>query len=236
MKFQVLNIDEVDSTNNWLRTHEGEAGLVVTAEHQTAGRGCGTNVWESERGRNLLFSVLLCPEHIAAAQQFRISMATALAIRSVVAREVPGEPVSIKWPNDIYVGHRKICGTLIENQLSGSAIRRSIVGVGLNVNQQRFVSDAPNPVSLCQLTGHEHDRKALLDSILEQLDAYLTSEQTPCEYRRQLYRRGTVGRYRDAGGEFLAELITVEDDGRLLLRHASGQQRHYAFKELQFII
>ena len=158
MKFQTIHISETDSTNRWLRERnvfEGdgaEPDMVVVADFQTAGRGCGTNSWESERGSNLLFSILLHPKDIKANQQFLISEIIALALAETIAKRV-GEGVSIKWPNDIYWHDRKLCGILIEHRLSGDTIAESIIGVGLNVNQTVFVSNAPNPVSLKQITG-----------------------------------------------------------------------------------
>jgi BirA family biotin operon repressor/biotin-[acetyl-CoA-carboxylase] ligase len=141
-------------------------------------------------------------------------------------------PLSIKWPNDIYWKDCKLGGILIENRLSGAFVRDSIIGVGLNVNQAQFVSDAPNPVSLLQMTGREHDREKLLLSVVERFALDVSAE----EYRALLYRRHGFHPYRDKEGDFEAELITVEDDGHLLLRDRNGQQRRYAFKEVQFLL
>ena len=123
--------------------------MVVWAEYQTAGRGCGTNQWESERGKNLTFSILIHPKDLPATQQFHISMAISLAICEALEQYI-GD-VSIKWPNDIYWRNGKIGGILIENTLKGSIIMESIIGVGLNVNQRIFKSNAPNPVSMWQI-------------------------------------------------------------------------------------
>ncbi|MBR7086062.1 MAG: biotin--[Prevotella sp.] len=131
MEARVIRLDEVDSTNRWLRENVAadEATTVCVADFQTAGRGCGTNSWESERGKNLLFSVLIHPSDIAANEQFQISMATALAICDALRDFGIGE-ARVKWPNDIYWRDRKLCGMLIENRLSGNVIRDSIVGIG----------------------------------------------------------------------------------------------------------
>ena len=234
-KMEVIHLSETDSTNRWLREHPAEGDVNVWTDYQTAGRGCGTNTWESERGANLLYSMLIHPERVAATRQFLISMVTANSISRVVARYA--ENVSVKWPNDIYVGDRKICGILIENTLQGSHIKDSVIGVGLNVNQLRFVSDAPNPVSLANLTGRTFDREALLGELMEAFSAeWADVEGVRERYLAQLYRRTGFFRYRDASGEFMAELVTVEDDGHLVLRHIDGPAHRYAFKEVQFII
>ena len=160
VEWKIIHIDETDSTNRWLREQGGEEDMVVWADFQTAGRGQGTNKWESEQGKNLLFSILLHPKDIPANKQFAISMQVSLAICEALGERI-GD-LSIKWPNDIYWRNAKICGILIENRLQGSRIRDSIIGVGLNVNQRQFHSDAPNPVSLWQICEQETDREQLL--------------------------------------------------------------------------
>ena len=234
MTFDIIHIDDTDSTNRWLREHgDAERNQVVWTDYQSAGRGCGTNTWESERGKNLLFSMLVHPQGLKANEQFRISMAISIAIVNALSPLISHpSPLSIKWPNDIYWQDRKLCGILIENRLTGAFVRDSIIGVGLNVNQARFLSDAPNPVSLRQITGREHDREALLHSVIECFALDINAE----DYRALLYRRRGLHPYRDAEGDFEAELIAVEDDGHLLLRDSNGRQRRYAFKEIQFTI
>jgi len=235
MEFKIIHIPETDSTNRYLRELKAEGDVLVQTDYQTAGRGCGTNRWESERGQNLLFSLLIHPKQVPASKQFLISMVTANSISKVVSKYV--ENVSVKWPNDIYVGDRKICGILIQNTLQGGTIKDSVIGVGLNVNQLRFVSDAPNPVSLANLTGRTFDREQLLHELLEAFEAeWADPEGVRARYLAQLYRRKGFFRYRDAYGEFVAELVTVEDDGHLVLRCVDGYTHRYAFKEVQFII
>ena len=246
MDFKIIHIDETDSTNRWLKEHSDsslaslsdvakEPSLCVVADYQTAGKGCGTNSWESERGKNLTFSVMLHPVEIPASGQFRISEAVSVALCTTLETYIYNK-VEIKWPNDIYVGDQKICGILIENRLQGSTIMDSIVGIGLNVNQQTFRSDAPNPVSMYQLVGHEMDRTALLDAFLEALDEAMDSETVGTDYRSRLYRRDGFYDYRDGQGDFQAKLLNVLDDGRLVLLDTEGTARLYAFKEVQYII
>ena len=141
--------------------------------------------------------------------------------------------LSIKWPNDIYWHDRKLCGILIECQLSGQLIRDCIIGVGLNVNQRQFRSDAPNPVSLRQIIGHDLDRETVLQRIL---GAFTLTGVDAARYRSLLYRREGLHAYRDKAGEFKATLLTVEPDGHLVLRDELGTTRRYAFKEVQYII
>ena len=236
MNWKIIHIDETDSTNRWLRAHgDGSSELVVVADYQTAGRGCGTNTWESERGKNLLFSVLIHPTDIFANEQFRITMAASVAVCQALQPFI-SEKVAIKWPNDIYVGDKKICGMLIENVLHGNVIKASIIGIGLNVNQTEFKSDAPNPVSLRQLTGKETDLEMMLQAFLRAFKATYYDKTTCFTYKSMLYRREKYAIYRDKTSCFTATLTNVLPDGRLLLVDKDGQERLYAFKEVQFII
>ena len=232
MEWKIIHIAETNSTNNWLKEH-GDDGLVVVADYQTAGRGCGTNKWESERGKNLLFSMLVHPHDIPAVRQFHISMAISLAICESLEQYI-GD-LSIKWPNDIYWRNGKIAGILIENTLKGTVIKNSIIGVGLNVNQRDFRSDAPNPVSLWQVSGQETDRDELLRDILRRFDGLL-GHDIRHHYLSRLYRRRGFHPYADAEGAFMAEIADVREDGHLVLSDEAANERIYAFKEVTFII
>lgn len=234
MKWKIVHIDETDSTNRWLKDH-GEGTMVVATDYQTAGKGCGSNSWESERGKNLTFSMLIHPDGIAAREQFHITEVVSVALCRTLRPYIYNK-VEIKWPNDIYVGDRKICGILIENRLQGNVIVDCIIGIGLNVNQRVFLSDAPNPVSMYQLTGQETDREALLADFLQTFDQEWQNKTNGSEYRELLYRKGKDGLYEDKTGRFVARLADVLPDGRLLLVDEEGKERTYAFKEVSFII
>ena len=160
-------------------------------------------------------------------------MQVSLAICEALGEHIGN--LSIKWPNDIYWRNAKIGGILIENRLQGSCIRDCIIGVGLNVNQRQFHSDAPNPVSLWQIIEQETDREQLLRNILKALAHYQGSD-VKASYLSLLYRRKGFHPYVDKDGAFMAEIVDVEDDGHLLLRDEEGKERRYAFKEVSFII
>ena len=238
MDWEIIHLAETDSTNRWLRENQvlianDQKQIAVVADYQTAGRGCGTNRWESERGKNLLFSILLHPTEVAATKQFWISMAVSLAICEALGQYI-GD-LSIKWPNDIYWRNGKIGGILIENTLKGGIIKDSIIGIGLNVNQRHFQSDAPNPVSIWQICEQETNREQLMQNILECLNHYLYQD-IKTQYRAMLYRRRGFHPYVDKNGAFMGEIVDVEDDGHLLLRDDDGCERRYAYKEVQFVI
>ena len=233
VEWKIVHIDETDSTNRWLREQGGEENVVVWADYQTAGRGCGTNHWESERGKNLTFSMLLHPHDVPAQKQFRISRAISLAICKALGQHI-GD-LSIKWPNDIYWRDGKIGGILIEVTLQGNKVKDCIIGIGLNINQRVFRSDAPNPVSMWQICEQETDCEQLLQEILQAFQEYM-GKSNKDEYQSMLYRRKGFHPYADKDGAFMAEIIDVEDDGHLLLRDDNGQLRRYAFKEVTFVI
>lgn len=240
---RLIRLEETSSTNSYLREYhpeEGEKMTVVVADYQNAGRGCGSNSWESERGKNLLLSILVHPTMVPIAHQFMLSMAGALAEKDTLDHYVEG--IALKWPNDIYWQDKKICGTLIETSIGGGHIKDCVFGIGLNINQQQFVSDAPNPVSLCQILGHEVEKEQVLQSLLESFTTYYRMiengryDDITGLYHHALYRAHGFYPFRDAEGEFDGAIIEVEDNGRLIMRDRAGMIREYTFKEVEFII
>lgn len=241
--FEIIRVDETDSTNNAIRNHEHSPGkefLVISAEYQTGGKGQRGNSWESARGKNLLFSLSCHPTFLHAQQQFLLSQIISLSVLDVFRHYI--RRFSIKWPNDIYWRDKKIGGILIENDLSGTHIARSIIGVGLNINQTEFKGGAPNPVSLLQVCGIHCKRKHVLERILKHFESYYRMLErgevgTIREhYRKALFRRRDFHPYRDADGVFNARLHHVEDSGLIILEDTEGRLRPYAFKEVEFVL
>lgn len=225
-------IEECASTNAAIR-RDAPHGYALMALNQTAGRGQRGNTWEAEPGRNITLSLMLRPRDIEASRQFEVSEAVALGVADLL-RGLGIEEVRVKWSNDIYVGNRKICGILIENALSGKMIERSIAGIGLNVNQAEFRSDAPNPVSLRQLTGREYDLEPLAEEMVRLILARLARGKNHADYRAALWRGRGVHPWQTPEGEkFDAAIEDVLPDGRLIL---SGRERPYAFKEVAPIL
>ena len=240
-------VKETTSTNDYLanlcRESKAKEFYTVVAKSQTNGKGQRGNSWESESGKNLTFSIVLYPTALEANKQFILSMLAALACHEALSNYTNG--FSIKWPNDIYWKDKKIGGILIENELEGKYITQSIIGIGLNINQEAFHSDAPNPVSLKQIIGAEVNLQEVLmkavHSIIvgyRQLEAYFNITQLAISamYRKHLYRRKGLFPYRDAQGDFLAEHQEVEPDGHLVLKDEQGALRRYAFKEVTFVL
>lgn len=247
MKTTILRLGTTDSTNRYLRDYaagltehdDGLTAVVAVADYQTSGHGQGSNTWESEAGKNLLFSILTHPTAVAPRRQFTLSMAMALAVAEALRHYTDG--ISLKWPNDVYRYDKKISGTLIETHIAGDKIHYCISGTGINVNQRVFRSEAPNPVSIVNATGRYTPPEEVLQRVLDAYALYygmaLRGETTTLGelYHAALYRRGEEHMYEDAGGRFIATLTGVDDSGRLLLRCADGL-RAYSFKEVRFII
>ena len=239
-----LFVPQTDSTNKQLRLHLSAAHLpersVLHTDFQTAGRGQVGNTWESEAGKNLTFSVVLYPTSLAANRQFLISQIAALSVKETLDAYTDG--ISVKWPNDVYYKDQKICGMLVENDLCGATLLCSIIGIGLNLNQALFRSNAPNPVSLLQITGKETDRTEVLDSFLARLDTYyirlLREEYADIQaaYRSALYRGTGFHPYQDSDGIFEACIHEVEPTGHLLLQRKDKSIRRYAFKEVSIFL
>ncbi|MDE6296684.1 MAG: biotin--[acetyl-CoA-carboxylase] ligase [Muribaculaceae bacterium] len=242
-----LTLSEVLSTNSYCREHFKELGLniCVRALSQPEGRGQRGNSWESEPGKNLTFSILWKPAGLAPREQFSISEATACGVVDYL--ESRGIEARVTWPNEIYVGDKKICGILIEHSLIGNEMDYSIIGVGINVNQHDFISDALNPVSMWQLTGKRYDLRQEMESVGEMIERNLEAIKD-VEGRKDMHSRflkklwrgdGNGYRFRDVatGEEYMGVIKGIESDGFLnVLPSEGGDVRRYAFKEVEFIL
>ena len=233
---------------------EGERFLYTA--FQTAGRGQAGNGWESEEGKNLLCSILLPPRKDLFYLNVLVSVAVHKVIRSLLFERSGllslSEAVSIKWPNDIYYGDKKVAGILIENAIIGNEIKYSIAGIGLNVNQTIFVSNAPNPVSLKLISGKETDIDALMQALMTQIEALEATDEAQvwAYYRDHLYRREgfwpfverevstapTMNADRKTEGVFLAKIENVRTNGEIELRDQNGNLRTYHFKQVRYVL
>lgn len=244
-KPQIIRFDALGSTNDHAAdlARKGPSvvaeGTCVWALEQTHGRGRHGAVWESEPGKNLTFSVIYYPAFLTSDTQFLLSSAVALGIADSLKPYVAG--VSVKWPNDIYVGDRKIAGILIEHSVSGKALSHTIVGIGLNVNQTTFLSDAPNPVSLKQVTGREHDLWLILNVLLTSLESRYRqledgdAESIRAEYHTMLYQLHRYRPYVICGKPVTAQITGVTPEGRLHLETKDGTLFLCGTKEVAFV-
>lgn len=239
----IIELGIIGSTNNYatgeLLTKRPPEGTVYVANRQESGRGQLNNKWESETGKNLTISIVLYPEPIEIINQFEISKMFALGISDFLGKYI--DDVKIKWPNDIYVGNGKIAGLLIESSISQSKISSCIGGMGININQQKFVSDAPNPVSLCQVTGRFYDLDTCLKFLCEMLDIrykQLLSGDTANidkDYISKLFRYNELSGFKDDEGVYKGQIEGVDNIGRLIISDTKGRKKSYHYKEVEFL-
>lgn len=247
-EFYIEHLDTVDSTNSYARCHSarlwavaGDAkAVVVYAHEQTAGRGQRGNVWHSRAGENLLVSFVVRPTALPVTSQFALSQAVALAVRSAMG--YLDIDVVLKWPNDIYVGERKLAGILVELDCCGSLVEQAVIGIGLNVNEEQFAPMEKVPVSMKMLTGEVYDVQEVLGVLLDSFSYYSSLLDAGCysllaaEYKKNLLGYKRLMHYRDAASEFDAKIMDIASDGRISLQRTDGSMHAYAFKEVEPVI
>jgi BirA family biotin operon repressor/biotin-[acetyl-CoA-carboxylase] ligase len=241
MRPRIIQLESVQSTNGYLAeelrksTRPGE--LAVIADYQESGKGQGENRWHSDRGENLLMSVLIFPEFLSASSQFHLSRVASLAIVTILKHENL-LPV-IKWPNDIIAGNGKIAGILIENGITGTYISYTIVGIGLNLNQQVF-PDFPFPAtSLLLETGKRSKPRVMADRLLDALMAGYVQlkggsvESLEDEYLEHLYRKDRPCEFIAGGEEFTGIIRGVNHLGELLVER-DGRIDSYGSQQIRY--
>ncbi len=242
----IILLQETASTNDFIKRNANtlQSGTLIYAYKQTAGRGQKGNTWEAEPGKNSTFSLLIKKPKVDVKEQFYISEAVSLAI--VDALEKYADGFKIKWPNDIYYGDYKIGGILIEHSLDSEGIDYTVIGVGVNINQQAFISGAPNPASLTRITGDFYEIGKITEEFGEMVESYCRFDGSRKQlnalherYLKRLYRNdGMSHRFvLPTGVQFQAIIEAVAPDGTITLRHtADGTLHHYQFKEVGFVI
>ena len=250
-----MYIAETHSTNTLLKERymDEDNLFTIRTDFQTAGRGQQGNGWESERGKNLLFSILLQQPDIPVSRSFFITMAVTTAMTDAINSlgYAFSSPLTIKWPNDIYIGDKKLAGILIETVLSGSRIAQAVIGIGVNLNQTKWMGAAPNPTSLFLEAGHKTDPQVLLDHFIHYLPQRLQVEEKTCrDYRCRLYRRDGFHWYAPRTvslqptmnvmfreeSSFEAEIKDITPSGELVLRRRDGVLQVFHFKQIRYVL
>lgn len=239
----LIKLNEIDSTNyflrNWISNNAPIEGAVILAEHQTAGRGQMGTSWQSQLGQNITLSLLYQPKFLKAQEQFVLSACVAYAIYETVQYFLPQHLVEVKWPNDIMVNRKKICGILIENSIQGSTLHNSIIGIGLNVHQDIF-EDLDTATSL-KNEGFIGEKEEVLKYLLEKIEAlYLQLkiqkyQDIIDQYHQVLLGRGVLMKFKDANGEFFGIIEGIQLDGRIEISTSDGS-RFYYHKEVVFCL
>lgn len=242
----IIRLDTVGSTNEYLKNRvrkndEFHEGTIVVATEQTSGKGLDTNSWESEAGKNLTFSILLKPGFLKPERQFMLNKAIALGLFDYIQSVIKNNEVTIKWPNDIYINNGKVAGTLINNTISGNNILYSIIGIGFNINQSLFRSNAPNPVSLKHYLQYILDLNECLNSFCTFLNIrygqLINHEHSRLnsDYLNALYRYKEVFPYRIKGEIVNAMITGVSEYGKLQLVSQSNRTIECDLKEIEYL-
>lgn len=239
---RLIRLSTIDSTNTYAlnllsNTKPPSEGTVILADNQTTGRGQQGNTWNSKVGESLTFSLILQPHFLPIMQQFELTIASSVGVCK--AFQSKGVDVQLKWPNDIYVDGKKLGGMLIENQVQGNTIRSCVIGIGLNINQEEFSVDLPNPVAVRQLLGTEQSIDYWLALILEHIEAaYLQlkagkTAELKAYYLQQLYLMNTPALFEIRGKKEEGIITGVGNQGHLQML-INGEEHLFDLKEVKF--
>ena len=234
---KITHFKTLESTNQYLQNLLNEgidiADNIVVTNFQTSGKGQGKNVWESEDGKNLLFSIALDMSFLKAENQFILTQIVSVTMINVLKKYLPEESLFIKWPNDIYFNDKKIAGILIKNEIRGMMMGTSIIGIGLNVNQTSFDDNLPNPISMKMITGKDFDLDELLSAISYQLSA-ISYQFSTFNYTNKLYRYKQWASYEHEGVVKEMMIIGYDQFGRLILKEKNDREVVCDLKEISF--
>jgi BirA family transcriptional regulator, biotin operon repressor / biotin---[acetyl-CoA-carboxylase] ligase len=239
----IIELDVVDSTNNYAMglVHAGLAqhGTAVLAQYQTAGKGQRGKSWVMDAGKNLSFSVILCPNFLKPLQSFHLLATVAVTVHEILALKI-GEEASIKWPNDMYWRDRKTGGILIENIFRGNEWPWAVVGIGLNLNQTSFPAFLNKAVSLKQITGKEYNAKELAAEIQAALLPAIHNlntngfEQPYRLYNKTLFKQGQKVKLKKGNRQFETFVKSVNKQGQLVT--GNGVEECFDFGEVEWIV
>lgn len=239
----IIELSEIDSTNNYAMRliDEGmaEHGMVVRADFQTKGKGQLANLWLAEESKNLLISAIIDTREFAIEKQFFLNAATCLSVAEMLMTNYNIPHVSIKWPNDIYAGDKKIAGILIENSLRGSQWTNAVVGIGLNVNQAVF-SDLNRATSMFNQTQEKQKVKSVLKNLLKILNKHFlkigNNEHALFEaFNQNLYKVNKEITFTKKNELYKGIVKGVNAFGELEVEVA-GKLKRYRHKEIELVL
>ena len=240
----LIKLKEVDSTNNFLKELLSKSeplpeGTVIMADNQFAGRGQLESVWRTQTGKNISTSIYIKPSFLPLNKHFYLNMAVSLAVSDTLSYFIPSG-IKVKWPNDMYYYDKKLGGILIENALTGSEIKSSVIGIGLNINQKHFSADISlKATSVIQILHKEVQLEVIMEKLFAFMEKYYLILKTGKysilhkSYLERLYNFEMSGFYKQDGEVFEGTIIGIEENGRLMM-NVNGTQRSFNFKEIEF--
>lgn len=240
----MVELESIDSTNNFaknlLQREKPTEGTLIYAHEQSSGRGQMGNTWKAEKDKNLTLSIILYPQFLDTDKQFFLNMAVSLGVKDF-CESVLGEEIKIKWPNDIYHHNDKLGGVLIENTINGNRVTSSIVGIGININQEDFAKDIPNATSFFLISNKGHQLKSLIELLSSFIEKYylqlrqLHFNFLDKAYMEALYRYQQTFEFKKGAQTFKGEINGVTKEGKLII-HSKGKEQKFAFKEVEYVI
>lgn len=240
----ILTFDTLPSTNKYcelLNLDKVEEFTIYYTKEQTAGIGQKGNHWESAPNENLTFSIILKPHFLAFEDQFQLTKILSLGVGDYLYAALPQHDIAIKWPNDIYVDGKKICGILTTNRVNHGVLSSSICGIGFNVNQSHFPDWIPNPTSLALLSQREYNLIEVLEGILDGIKHWYDHlcnhewDQIDATYLSRLYRLDQWADYQYLGNPITAKILGVNRFGHLQIETQQGNHYSCALKEIVFL-
>ncbi|MEL6389267.1 MAG: biotin--[acetyl-CoA-carboxylase] ligase [Bacteroidota bacterium] len=224
------HFETLSSTNDYaaqlIRECPPVEGTVITTAHQSAGRGQHQRAWVSDPGENIMMTLITRPTWLVASNQFVLNQVTSMAVADVVIG-YGCHNVSVKWPNDVYIGVQKVAGILINNQIQGSHLRSSIMGIGMNINQRTWPNHIPNATSLSNQLNQDHSVEEVLTLVLQRIveryhQARISPKELRADYRDMLYLRDVHAMYVVHGLPERGTIKDVDPLGRLVVETTSG--------------
>lgn len=238
----LIKLDAIDSTNDYAKKLIKEStvkeGTVILTDFQTKGKGQKGGYWESEKGKNLTLSIVINPAFLQVQKQFYLSMSISIGIVGFLSYLSLNS--KIKWPNDIYIHNRKVGGILIENAIKNNAIASSVIGIGINLNQTEFKSNAPNPTSVCLELKKAVEIKDSYRLLIQYLNKWINLlysarySKIKSAYQRHLFLRNKKTFFTDKNGKFKGRIVNVEESGMILIKTGANEIKKYNFKEVSF--
>ena len=243
---EIIRLKTVDSTNtyakNILKDNKLRETTCIITSNQTSGKGLHKNIWESEANKNLTFSLICFPEFLAASKQFQLNKAVSLSVHDLIKKIIPKADVSIKWPNDILIGTKKVGGILIENTVIGNKLNSVIIGIGINVNQVEFSDNIPYATSLIHFSENEFDLNILLDQYTKMFEKRYNQinsnkiQNINKDYLKALFRLGIPNEFIFRREKIIATITGVNKYGWLELKTNDNKFLECEMKEIIFVL
>jgi BirA family biotin operon repressor/biotin-[acetyl-CoA-carboxylase] ligase len=235
---EIIHLSDVDSTNNFAAKLFSDKlcqnGSVIMSDCQINGKGQRGSIWQSENGKNLLCTFVYRPDNLSVENQAQINWATSLAVLKTLGKF--GLIAKIKWPNDVLVNETKICGILIENQVSGNFLSTSFIGIGLNINQQNFFDFSAT--SIRNETGNTFLIREILDALIKEMNHYFlllnsTNLELKKEYLSSLHRFKEKSFFEEENEVFEGTIVDVSSVG-LLVIEKNGKRLEFGLKTIKY--